>query len=129
MNDHVTLMQIDCSVVNTSLVKLKSDALPESFRKHNTNDATYVAPVLRPQNKLKNNEEKIDASILHNSSVTNYSQNQNIQQKGTEISRDDLFTNYLFSKSDNSKEISMKPRKSPKKNPESYMTNSTVSPK
>ncbi|CAB3255426.1 unnamed protein product [Arctia plantaginis] len=129
MNDHVTLMQIDCSVVNTSLVKLKSDALPESFRKHNTNDGIVVAPVLRPQNRIKNNKEKIDASILHNSSVTNYSKNQDLPQKEMEISRDDLFTNYLFSKSDNSKGIVTKPRKGTNKIPESRMTNDTLSPK
>ncbi|XP_047514971.1 uncharacterized protein LOC125056081 [Pieris napi] len=37
LSDHVTLMQIDCSVVNTTLVKLKSESLPKSLRKTKNN--------------------------------------------------------------------------------------------
>lgn len=39
-------MQIDCSVVNTTLVKLKSDSLPKSLRrtKNNTTHTLYERP-------------------------------------------------------------------------------------
>ncbi|XP_045542321.1 cyclic AMP-dependent transcription factor ATF-6 alpha [Papilio machaon] len=70
MNDHVTLMQIDCSVVNTSLVKLKSDALPESLRKSRNNDLNTPIPVYnnsKPKyNKkgyVRSNKDAIDASL------------------------------------------------------------------
>ncbi|XP_013144247.1 PREDICTED: cyclic AMP-dependent transcription factor ATF-6 alpha [Papilio polytes] len=70
MNDHVTLMQIDCSVVNTSLVKLKSDALPESLRKSRNNESKNPIPVYNnPKTRyskngyVRSNKDAIDASL------------------------------------------------------------------
>ncbi|CAK1548199.1 unnamed protein product [Leptosia nina] len=49
LSDHVTLMQIDCSVVNTTIVKLKSEALPKSLRKmkNNSTNPTFDNPKAR----------------------------------------------------------------------------------
>lgn len=69
MNDHVTLMQIDCSVVNTSLVKLKSDALPESLRKSRNNESKNPIPVYNSKTRyskngyVRSNKDAIDASL------------------------------------------------------------------
>ncbi|CAH2068346.1 unnamed protein product, partial [Iphiclides podalirius] len=64
MNDHVTLMQIDCSVVNTSLVKLKSDALPESLRKKNNIVSKSSTPEQNSA-KLKANTNGVHRAHKH----------------------------------------------------------------
>ncbi|XP_064292041.1 cyclic AMP-dependent transcription factor ATF-6 alpha isoform X2 [Plodia interpunctella] len=103
--DHVTLMQIECSVVNTTLVKLKSETLPRSVRKK---DAGLTKSSFKEQenNKTGNNSEgqAVDSSIrngLQNSS--------NIPKLPAKLKhqhvdvRDDLFAQYLFSKYEESK--------------------------
>lgn len=113
MNDHVTLMQIDCSVVNTSLVKLKSNALPESVRK-SANGGTDTAPEHKRENITNTHKEKINASALENSTnaIRNYSNNQKLPDKDIGVGKDDLFAHYLFSKYENVKDDSAKrPRK------------------
>ncbi|KAF9407708.1 hypothetical protein HW555_012359 [Spodoptera exigua] len=113
MNDHVTLMQIDCSVVNTTLVKLKSDALPESLRKP-TNDPTVQQEEKRENTSTyyKTNNENIDINLLQNASnrISNYSKNQNVPNK-VDIGKDDLFAQYLFSKYENSKDSPTRSKK------------------
>lgn len=100
MNDHVTLMQIDCSVVNTTIVKLKSEALPKNLRKSKKpNDSP------KPENKF--NKDTIDASlidILKNSSnnVPSYDSNikENHLNRHIDIGKDS-FSSYLYSKANN----------------------------
>lgn len=109
-SDHVTLMQIDCSVVNTTIVKLKSDALPESLRKKKNNEqgqnlinkrSTYLR---RP----RVNEDNL-SSILHNSSndISNYPvkfKEPDTSINEVELSKDDnTFAQYLISKYEESK--------------------------
>lgn len=66
MNDDVTLMQIDCSVVNTTLVKLKSDALPESLRK---NAEGINKDIVNERDESNNNNElHMKNSVNHKSS-------------------------------------------------------------
>lgn len=128
MNDHVTLMQIDCSVVNTTLVKLKSDALPESLRKP-TNDPTVEQEEKRENTSTyyKTNNDNIDINLLQNSSnrISNYSKNQNVPHK-VDVGKDDLFAQYLFSKYENSKDSPAKRPRS-KKTVEKKESNSTIS--
>ncbi|XP_026728659.1 cyclic AMP-dependent transcription factor ATF-6 alpha isoform X2 [Trichoplusia ni] len=107
MNGHVTLMQIDCSVVNTTLVKLKSDALPESLRKQTANGATPTEHDNKQENTTRyyniKNKNNIDTNMLKNSSnISNYSKKQNVPRK-EDLGREDLFAHYLFSKQENSK--------------------------
>ncbi|XP_075988063.1 bZIP_ATF6 domain-containing protein ATf6 isoform X2 [Anticarsia gemmatalis] len=135
MNGHVTLMQIDCSVVNTSLVKLKSDTLPESLRKHSANGGTEAVPETKRENTTSdykvNVKEKLDANILHNSSnsIKNYSNNQNLRQKEIDIGKDDLFAHYLFSKHEGRKDnLAKRPRKIIEKSLESHVSNDTINP-
>lgn len=114
MADHVTLMQIDCSVVNTSLVKLKSKALPESLRKRVDNDVKSTK-LGSKHNKLNNDIKKsikdsLDAKLsdpLKNSSknFSNYSvSKKQIETKDNDIPKDDSFAQYLFSKYEESKQ-------------------------
>lgn len=103
-------MQIDCSVVNTTIVKLKSDALPESLRKKKNNEqgqnlenkrSTYLR---RP----RVNEDNL-SSILHNSSndISNYPvkfKEPDASISGVELGKDDnTFAQYLISKYEESK--------------------------
>ncbi|CAH2100249.1 unnamed protein product [Euphydryas editha] len=102
MNDHVTLMQIDCSVVNTTLVKLKSDTLPESLRKSNDEGKPTQANVNTGNRKTK--RFKVDASlneIVYNASnnlSNNIKKNNNVNSND-ELNKNDFFTQYLLSKS------------------------------
>lgn len=118
MNDHVTLMQIDCSVVNTTLVKLKSDALPESLRKSN-DDGKSTQVNMTPENrKLK--RFKVDASlneIIYNTSnnlPNNFKKNNNVNSND-ELNKNDFFTQYLIPKSSDSIKnyLNNKPLKKP----------------
>ncbi|CAG5041813.1 unnamed protein product [Parnassius apollo] len=96
MNDHVTLMQIDCSVVNTSLVKLKSDTLPESLRTRNKNISkspisVYNDPKLK-SNKIeyfRSNKDPVDISLsfLMQNSSNNVSSMVENKTKGTPNNR------------------------------------------
>lgn len=95
MNDHVTLMQIDCSVVNTSLVKLKSETLPESLRKSTNKDSISSAADSKVEKAT--DESNIEASLaktLQNSS-NNVSNNK---ISNSEVPSNDIFTHYLLSK-------------------------------
>ncbi|XP_073967414.1 bZIP_ATF6 domain-containing protein ATf6 [Choristoneura fumiferana] len=112
MNDHVTLMQIDCSVVNTSLVKLKSEALPESLRMKNEQikPAVYPSkPEPKPFYDKKTGKHSIDnniASVLHNISnnISNYPTNYKKDSKvNHDLSKDDFFAQYLISKYEETK--------------------------
>ncbi|XP_050351386.1 cyclic AMP-dependent transcription factor ATF-6 beta isoform X2 [Nymphalis io] len=102
INDHVTLMQIDCSVVNTTLVKLKSDTLPESLRKTNVDGKPIHVSMSSDNRRLK--KLKVDASpteIVFNSSnnlSNNFKKNINVGSDN-EINKNDLFTQYLLHKS------------------------------
>ncbi|XP_047034984.1 cyclic AMP-dependent transcription factor ATF-6 beta [Helicoverpa zea] len=130
MNDHVTLMQIDCSVVNTTLVKLKSDALPESLRKPPTSEQEE-----KQENSTayyKTNKENIVSNLLQNSSNissnNNNSKSQNVSHKETDVGKDDAFAHYLFSKYENTKEAPMKrPRNNSYRNVEKQIVNSSLS--
>ncbi|CAH0722312.1 unnamed protein product, partial [Brenthis ino] len=110
MSDHVTLMQIDCSVVNTTLVKLKSNALPESLRKTSTDEKPVdINP--KPENR-KVKRLKIDSSpgdTVYNTSnnISNINYNKN-NLADMDINKNDLFTQYLLSKSRNLKEEPIK---------------------
>ncbi|XP_026764288.2 cyclic AMP-dependent transcription factor ATF-6 alpha [Galleria mellonella] len=113
--DHVTLMQIECSVVNTSLMKLKSDALPESIRKKSNKEVKSPMNVSLSENKSNNiirrtTKDSVDASlssISYNSSnnISNYSINLDKRKNDDNIDsrKDDLFVHYLFSKYEESK--------------------------
>ncbi|KAL4721350.1 hypothetical protein ACJJTC_015035 [Scirpophaga incertulas] len=113
--DIVTLMQIDCSVVNTTIVKLKSDALPESLRKKSDSKQAVNEPIStqRPSNNLRNRARAIHAGLsheIHNSSnISSYSDKLKMQAASNNnderIQKDDLFAQYLISKIDNSKKI------------------------
>ncbi|CAG9783207.1 unnamed protein product [Diatraea saccharalis] len=112
MTDHVTLMQIDCSVVNTTLVKLKSETLPESLRKNVDNDSkssTHEPSVEINGNDVKKSN-KLDAKLpkgLHNTSnISNYRSDfkKEVTSMHKEIPKDDSFTQYLFSKVDDKQE-------------------------
>lgn len=98
LNDHVMLMQIDCSVLNTTLVKLRSDALPESLRKTQTNDKVRSDKF----DIKKVNKETIDASlskVLQNAS--NNLPNNIIKRNKISTNLDyDMMSNYLMSKED-----------------------------
>ncbi|XP_041973913.1 cyclic AMP-dependent transcription factor ATF-6 beta [Aricia agestis] len=102
MKDHVTLMQIDCSVVNTTLVKLKSEMLPESIRK--TNEYQPVQPH-RADNitdmKLKNINK---SSLLQTINKEGILIDKKLNLEPSEDLKVDSFTQYLFSKSDVKKE-------------------------
>ncbi|XP_045456079.1 cyclic AMP-dependent transcription factor ATF-6 alpha [Melitaea cinxia] len=105
MNDHVTLMQIDCSVVNTTLVKLKSDALPESFR-NSKDDSKSTQVNMTPENrKLK--RFKVDTSLneiiynTNNNFSNNFKKNNDVNSND-ELNKNDFFTQYLIPKSSDS---------------------------
>ncbi|KAJ8734223.1 hypothetical protein PYW07_014774 [Mythimna separata] len=122
LNDHVTLMQIDCSVVNTTLVKLKHDALPESLRKPPSNDAVAENEDKRENitNYYKTNNVNVDTNLLKNTSnISNNLKIQNVPQKEVDVSKDDSFAHYLFSKYESSKDSPVKrPRSKSNKNVE-----------
>lgn len=104
-------MQIDCSVVNTSLVKLKSDALPESLRKKNNNSSKNPAPVYNnpkltthKYGYVRSNKDAIDASLSNvmqtlsnNVSNTVESKEQNKLNNDIEANGD-LFSQILHPK-------------------------------
>lgn len=130
-NDHVTLMQIECSVVNTTLVQLKSDTLPESLRKKNNellptkqqlyNNVKPVGNVTKPRiydnPKPKYNASKrtkkdsVDASLsnLHNSNANTSSSHQPVKHNtnNVDVGKNDSFANYLFYKYETSKNDSV----------------------
>ncbi|XP_048005651.1 cyclic AMP-dependent transcription factor ATF-6 alpha isoform X2 [Leguminivora glycinivorella] len=101
MADHVTLMQIDCSVVNTTLVQLKSEALPKSIRAKNE-----VIPAVYPSKpNTKHLYKRIpDVDILHNISnnISNYPVNEK-RYKNLDLNKDDFFAQYLLSKYEETK--------------------------
>ncbi|KAI5642408.1 bZIP transcription factor domain-containing protein [Phthorimaea operculella] len=107
MNGHVTLMQIDCSVVNTTLVKLKSDTLPESLRKKPTEIKPEIKSEQRKTTYLRRPKPTIEDAldILQNTSnVSNFP----VKFKGPQINdveggKGDLFAQYLISKYEESK--------------------------
>ncbi|KAL0850436.1 hypothetical protein ABMA28_012240 [Loxostege sticticalis] len=133
MADHVTLMQIDCSVVNTTLVKLKSEALPESLRKK----ADNVKPPSdvqgsKPHDINRGINDSIDESLvdaLKNSSnnLSKYpvSIKKEYTPKENELLKDDTFAQYLFSKYEESKKESSNTVKHTKRK----LTNETVTMK
>ncbi|XP_045760339.1 cyclic AMP-dependent transcription factor ATF-6 beta isoform X2 [Maniola jurtina] len=96
--DHVTLMQIDCSVVNTTLVKLKSEALPENIRKTNV-DSMPLNP--RPENKgvrrLKLDPSPPETVQNTSDSLSNTINNKNIDYD-LDISKNFLLTQHILSK-------------------------------
>lgn len=106
-------MQIDCSVVNTTIVKLKSDALPESLRKksneHGPNLENKRSTYLR---RPRTNDDNL-SNVLHNSSnnVSNYPvkfKEPDSSVNGVEINQDDnMFAQYLKSKYEESKNDSI----------------------
>ncbi|XP_046971198.1 cyclic AMP-dependent transcription factor ATF-6 beta [Vanessa cardui] len=110
MNDHVTLMQIDCSVVNTTLVKLKSDTLPESLRDTNADGQPIHVSVSPENRRLK--KLKVDASpneIVFNTSnnlSNNFKKNIDVGSDN-EINKNDLFTQYLLHKSSDASESNL----------------------
>ena len=121
MNDHVTLMQIDCSVVNTTLVKLKSDTLPESLRKPPSDNATDNGEKRENTTSNYNTDNgNIDTNLLKNTSnIANYSKKLNVPEKEVEVGKDDSFAHYLFSKYESSKDIPVKrPRSKSNRNVE-----------
>ncbi|KAJ0180994.1 hypothetical protein K1T71_003079 [Dendrolimus kikuchii] len=102
-NDHVTLMQIDCSVVNTTLVKLKSEALRKNLRKSKKALSDYP----KPENRI--NKDAVDASVINvlkNSSnnVPPYDSNkkQNLLRSHIDLDKDS-FSSYLYAKVDERK--------------------------
>ncbi|XP_037300384.1 cyclic AMP-dependent transcription factor ATF-6 alpha isoform X2 [Manduca sexta] len=115
MNDHVTLMQIDCSVVNTTLVKLKSDALPESLRKpSNKSGRTFNSTSNTGNSKSKDTIDSSLVDVLKNSSnnISNYPLNKDkLQNNGKDI----YSNNFLFSKLDvkDKNNLFMKPGRKP----------------
>lgn len=103
LNDHVTLMQIDCSVVNTTIVQLKSDALPESLRKRSDDGK---APVLNNPKLSKNNKDTVEPSLptLHNTSDNNSNYSNDSQpSKISDIRQENVFASYLISKYEDTK--------------------------
>ncbi|KOB74232.1 Cyclic AMP-dependent transcription factor ATF-6 beta, partial [Operophtera brumata] len=109
MNDHVTLMQIDCSVVNTTIVQLKSDALPESLRKQTdeVNAPVYDNPKPKPSKITKDN---VDPSlpVLHNPGDTNSRHPNNQPTKHEDIGQGDIFASYITSKYEDTKNGAVK---------------------
>ncbi|XP_063394147.1 cyclic AMP-dependent transcription factor ATF-6 alpha isoform X1 [Cydia fagiglandana] len=104
MTDHVTLMQIDCSVVNTTLVQLKSEALPKSIRAKNDQVKPAVFPSKPNKKNFYNKKMPDNVDILHNISnnVSNFPVNQN-RDKNLDLSKDDFFAQYLLSKYEETK--------------------------
>ena len=104
-------MQIDCSVVNTTLVKLKSNALPESLRKTNHIDNKPINVNPKPENrnvKFKNDSSSGDTAYNTSnnlSDVVNYNKDN---LGDIDINKNDLFTQYLLSKSRHAKHESIK---------------------
>lgn len=90
--DHVTLMQIDCSVVNTTLVQLKSDALPESLRK-TTNKQKEVR-------EIHNKTRKVTTLSNMAQNISNFSVDESQTRKVGPV-EETHFAKYLYSKSDN----------------------------
>ncbi|XP_061716034.1 uncharacterized protein LOC133524172 isoform X2 [Cydia pomonella] len=104
MTDHVTLMQIDCSVVNTTLVQLKSEALPKSIRAKNGQVKPAVYPSKPDKKHFYNKRMPDSVDILHNISnnISNYPVNQK-HDKNLDLSKDDFFAQYLLSKYEETK--------------------------
>lgn len=108
MNDHVTLMQIDCSVINTTIVQLKSDALPESLRKKSDD---VKAPILDNPKLRKNNKDAVGPSrpIIHNTNDNNLNYSNNSQPtKNSDIGQENVFASYLTSKYEDTKNDAFK---------------------
>ncbi|GBP72260.1 Cyclic AMP-dependent transcription factor ATF-6 beta [Eumeta japonica] len=106
MSDDVTLMQIDCSVVNTTLVKLKTDALPENARKRSKVSLTKNLKLKQRSGKRniltrkRNKEDSVDGSlldILYNSSK-NISNNQIKHDKITHKVMQEVKEDYFVQK-------------------------------
>lgn len=58
-------MQIDCSIVNTTLVQLKSEALPESLRK-NPDNLEQGGRHINKKSNVTNNHISESAKDIHN---------------------------------------------------------------
>lgn len=103
-------MQIDCSVVNTTIVKLKSDALPESLRqkKNNEQGSNLINKRSTYLRRPRVNEDHL-SSILHNSSndISNYPvkfKEPDASINDVELSKEEnTFAQYLISKYEESK--------------------------
>lgn len=114
--DHVTLMQIECSVVNTTLVKLKSETLPENVRKKVNDPVKTSVNASLSENKRngylkKTTKDRVDPSLpngLQNSSnISNYPDiSKQDRVAHVDSRKDDLFAQYLFSKYEESKDTS-----------------------
>ncbi|XP_038209195.1 uncharacterized protein LOC119830305 isoform X2 [Zerene cesonia] len=88
LSDHVTLMQIDCSVVNTTLVKLKSNAIPKSLRKNRLNSTNTFYDNPKPK------KVKVDKKPIN---IVQKSINSTSRASKHDMKRD-LFAQYLLSK-------------------------------
>ncbi|CAG4926198.1 unnamed protein product [Colias eurytheme] len=88
LSDHVTLMQIDCSVVNTTLVKLKSNAIPKSLRKNKLNSTNTFYDNPKPK------QEKVDKKPIN---IVQKPINSTSHASRHDVKRD-LFAQYLLSK-------------------------------
>ncbi|XP_013183487.2 cyclic AMP-dependent transcription factor ATF-6 alpha [Amyelois transitella] len=104
--DHVTLMQIECSVVNTTLVKLKSDTLPESVRNkdvHPVKNSNKRRRSTKTQESSgdENFETSLPNDLKNSSNISKYA--TKLKNDDVDIQKDDLFAQYLFSKYEKSK--------------------------
>lgn len=109
MNDHVTLMQIDCSVVNTTIVQLKSDALPESLRKKSDNKApVFDNPKPKPSRILHKDTADPGLQVLYNTSDNSANYSNNRQPKPEDVGQVNIFASDLISKYEDTKNGAVK---------------------
>lgn len=94
-------MQIDCSVVNTTIVQLKSDALPGSLRKKSEDTKSPLYD--NPKTNKRTNKTNDSLPILHNSSDTNSNYSNNSQPKNSDLGQEDAFASYLVTKYEHTK--------------------------
>lgn len=109
MNDHVTLMQIDCSVVNTTIVQLKSDALPESLRKKSDNKApVFDNPKPKQSRILHKDTADPGLQVLYNTSDNSANYSNNSQPKPEDVGQVNIFASDLISKYEDTKNGAVK---------------------
>lgn len=129
MNDHVTLMQIDCSVVNTTIVQLKSDALPESLRQKTEEVKAPVYDNPKPKPSKRTNKDTVDPSlpVPHNTSFNNSKYTKSKPTKNVDTGHGDVFASYIFSKYEDVKNGAVK-NKSKNETVSQKHTNGTKAP-
>ncbi|XP_050674301.1 cyclic AMP-dependent transcription factor ATF-6 alpha [Leptidea sinapis] len=95
LSDHVSLMQIDCSVVNTTLVKLKSESLPKSLRKINANFTSGVYDNPKPKPGHVKLSDASQHSESNNATLSRYREVKNVNPRQNITSPYNIFNSTL----------------------------------